>query len=130
MKLYVFIAQNLGRIERLRKDGRLDYVLKIKDDLEGFVRSRMPRGSGFDSGTTLDFDKSTPDKLVFNTSFHHMNDGGFYDGWTEHQIIVTPSLEFDFHLRVTGRDRNQIKDYIAETVHHILSSNEDFKFVL
>jgi hypothetical protein len=43
-----------------------------------------------------------------------MNDGGFYDGWTDHSVIVTPSLVEGFNLRVTGRNRKDIKEYIAE----------------
>jgi hypothetical protein len=27
---------------------------------------------------------------------------------------VTPSLCFDFHIRVSGRNRNDIKDYLSE----------------
>ena len=48
------------------------------------------------------------------THFHHMNDGGFYDGWTEHSVVVTPSLVYGFDTRITGRDRNDIKNYIGE----------------
>jgi hypothetical protein len=57
---------------------------------------------------------STPEKLVFNTAFHHMDEAGGYDGWTEHQVIVTPSLEMGYSIRVTGRDKEEIKEYIAE----------------
>lgn len=85
------------------------------------VREHMPSGSGFDSGTALDLDRSTGEKLVFSTSFHHMAESGMYDGWTEHLVTVTPSLLFGFLIKVGGRDRNQIKDYIAETFHHALS---------
>ena len=50
-----------------------------------------------------------------------MDEHGGYDGWTEHKIIVTPSLVYGFELRVTGKDRNDIKDYIAEVMHGALS---------
>lgn len=76
---------------------------------------RMPSGSGLDNGVRLDLDSSHEDKLIFNTEYHHMNDGGYYDGWTSHSIVITPSLSQDFHIRVTGRDRNEVKEYIAET---------------
>lgn len=82
--------------------------------IESLVRDHMPSGSGFDSGTTLDMDASHAEKLVFHTSFHHMHDGGYYDGWTEHTITVTPSFQ-GINLRVGGRNRNNIKDYIHET---------------
>lgn len=83
------------------------------DYLEWIVKETAPSGSGFDNGTTLDFDASTPQRLVFLTSFHHMNENGFYTGWTEHTVIVTADL-LGLNVRVTGRDRAQIKDYIAE----------------
>lgn len=81
-----------------------------------------PHGSGFDSGTSLG--ECLKHKITFHTSFHHMNEVGMYDGWTEHKVLVTP--EFDgFDIRVTGRDRNGIKDYISEQFHHWLSTNDN-----
>lgn len=64
---------------------------------------------------------STPNRIVIDTAFHHMNDGGYYDGWSEHSVIITPSLVWGYEIRVTGRNRNDIKDYIAETFQHALS---------
>jgi hypothetical protein len=89
--------------------------------IEELVREHMPSGGGFDSGTTLDLDSSHADKLVFQTSYHHMDEAGGYDGWTEHTVTVTPSLMSGYHLRVGGRDRNGIKEYIGETFHNALS---------
>ena len=66
----------------------------------------LPSGSGIDAGIKFDWDKSTKDKLIFNFGFHHMNETGYYDGWTEHQIIITPSLADKFNLKITGKDRN------------------------
>lgn len=97
---------------------------KHSERLESLVKNRMPGGSGFDSGTQLDYDKSNGDRLVFITAFHHMNDGGFYDGWTHHTVVVTPAFD-GFDLKVTGRDKRDIKDYIAECFHHALSENAE-----
>jgi hypothetical protein len=83
----------------------------------------MPSGSGVDIGTKLDLGESTSDKLVFSASFHHMDEHGGYDGWTDHKIIVTPSLQFGFNLKITGRDRNQIKDYLSDIFHTALTSH-------
>lgn len=88
--------------------------------IEDLCRNQLPSGSGVDSGTTFDFDASKPNRLVFNADYHHMSDG-YYDGWTEHQIIVTPSLVFGFEIRVTGTNRNDIKDYLAELYQEALS---------
>ena len=79
-------------------------------------------GAATDSGTTIDLESSSPDRIVLRTSFHHMDENGYYDGWSNHTIIVTPSLAFGFNLRITGRDRNQIKDYLADLFYSDLSS--------
>ena len=89
--------------------------------LETELANLLPSGSGFDCGTKLDIEASKPNRLVFITSFHHMDEYGGYDGWTEHKIIVTPSLVYGFELKVTGNDRDDIKDYIAEVMHGALS---------
>lgn len=85
------------------------------------IRSTGPSGSGIDHGTQLDFDRSKPNKLVFSADFHHMDDAGGYDGWTSHSIIVRPSLYFDIDIRITGKDRNGIKDYLADVFHSWLT---------
>ena len=83
--------------------------------------AELPSGSGIDSAPRFDFDASTPEKLVFTFGYHHMNENGMYDGWTEHSLIVTPSLQFGFHIRITGKDRNQTKDYLYEIFQSALS---------
>ncbi len=84
-------------------------------DLLGKLTTRyMPSGSGFDEGTILETSRSTSEKLVFSTKFHHMNDTGYYNGWTYHEVIVTPSLQFGLLLTIRGVNRNDIKDYIHE----------------
>lgn len=79
----------------------------------------LPSGSGFDRGTSIDIDNSRPSRLVLETAFHHMDDNGFYCGWTNHLVIVTPCFE-GFDVRVTGRNYRQIKDFIADTFHTAL----------
>ena len=110
---YQKISSLLGAIENCQKSGNLWWEQKHGKALDEFIENNMPSGSGFDSGTKLD-DKSKPERIVFNTSFHHMDDSGGYCGWSEHQVIITPSLQFGFDVRVTGRDRNGIKDYMTE----------------
>jgi len=112
-------AANAARSERLASARA--WRTKHRDWIARLVREHMPSGAGIDTGTKLD-DSSTPDRLVFSFSFHHMNEHGSYDGWTEHTAIVKPSLAFGFDLKITGRDRNQIKDYLHETYHQALGA--------
>ena len=122
-KIYSQLASIVGAYHRCVASGNAEWEQKHEERIEEILES-FPSGSGFDNGTKLDFDASGDDKLVFNTAFHHMNDCGMYDGWTEHTVVVTPSLSLGFHVKVTGRDRNGIKDYIAECFSCAL--NEDY----
>jgi len=83
----------------------------------------LPSGSGFDAGTSFDVDANVAlggKRLRFDVSFHHMNEDGFYDGWTDHTVTVYP--EFDgVRVVVGGRDRNDIKGYIGEVFHEAMT---------
>ena len=80
----------------------------------------LPSGSGFNGGTRFDIDKSTTDKLVFHTSYHHMSEHGYYTKWTDHTVTVTPSFR-GFNIKVSGRNHNDIKDYISQTFDCLLN---------
>jgi len=84
------------------------------------MADELPSGSGFDSGTKIDLDESRPNRIVLYTSYHHMDEGGGYDGWTDHRIVITPDFVSDFDIRVGGRNRNDIKEYIADTFDMVL----------
>jgi len=119
--LYRTIAQLLMARENCRRSNNGEWLERHTDTLRRIAKDCLPSGSGIDSGTTIDLDKSTADRIVLQTSFHHMNDGGMYDGWTEHTITVRPSLAFGCELTISGRDRNEIKDYLGELYTCVLS---------
>ena len=100
---------------------KADWADEHKRHIVDMCRDLMPSGSGIDSGTTFDFAESKPERLVFHTAFHHMDDGGGYDGWTAHKVIVSASLVFGLDIRITGRNRNEIKDYLHEVFEHALT---------
>lgn len=94
-----------------RHQARLDLILK----------EHMPHGSGIDNGVKLDIERSSAEKLVFTVDYHHMNEDGYYDGWTHHVITVRSSLAYGLELKISGPDRNGIKDYLHETFFEALS---------
>jgi hypothetical protein len=124
-KLYVALSRTILAYRNCFKRGNLDWERKHMDRVLALIKEHMPSGSGFDNGTSLDVDASTEEKLVFSTGYHHMNENGFYDGWTEHKVTVRASLAFGFRLTVSGRNRNDIKDYIGEAFHFALSTDVD-----
>jgi hypothetical protein len=113
-KVYEAISQSITARKRCEESGNTEWFKLHTEGIEKLVNEYMPSGSGIDNGTKIDLDKSHADKLIFWISYHHMNDGGYYDGWTEHTVIVTPALFGSFHIRITGRNRNNIKEYLYD----------------
>lgn len=119
------IARTISAIENCKKTGNKDWQEKHEVFFDNLMQY-LPSGGGFDSGITLDQEKTAQEKIVFNANFHHMNQDGYYDGWTEHQVIITPSLVFGFLVKVTGRNKRDIKDYIADCFYSAPSSEKDW----
>ena len=94
---------------------------KHEDVIMGFEKL-LPSGSGLDSGCKFDLEKSNSHKIVINTSFHHMDENGMYDGWTDHTITLTPTFG-GFDIKISGRDRGMIKDYLCDTFSEYFTTN-------
>lgn len=119
VKLFRLIGSRARNLSSPSPYQNEDVRERFADEMEYLIKEFMPSGSGFDAGTTIDIDRSNARKLVFKTAFHHMDQHGGYDGWTNHNVIVTS--EFDgLNIHVTGRDRNDIKEYIGETFYSAL----------
>lgn len=118
--LYQVLSQSIQAWQNCQLHGNTEWFQRHEDKIAELVKEHMPSGSGFDSGTTLDLNLSHQNLLVFRTSYHHMNPHGFYDGWTDHIVRVRPDLQHQINLAITGRDRNQIKDYIHDVFHTAL----------
>jgi hypothetical protein len=120
--VYALLASHIGAYRNCIVSGNVEWKDRHREAIEQIARDVLPSGSGIDSGTTIDIERSTQDKIVMSTAFHHMDDEGFYDGWTEHRIIARPSFIDALTLSISGRDRNDIKEYLAQTFKHILTS--------
>lgn len=122
-KLYQEIASILQAIKNCEKAGNSEWFDKHHIRLKELL-DMMPSGSGIDNGTQLEEDACKPNKLVFTLGYHHMNDAGMYDGWTDHILTVTPSFD-GIDLHISGRNRNDIKEYLYETYHYALTQEVD-----
>lgn len=79
----------------------------------------LPSVDGFDSGCSVDLKKSTDERIEIVTHFHHLNPLGFFDGWSDYRVIVTPSLLFGFKLEVEGQNdgpKDTIKEKMSESL--------------
>lgn len=115
------IVSAYAAVERLNEDHPARAVWA--ELLDTVCKEYLPSGSGFNAGAKLGY--ATRRKVAFLTSFHHMNEHGYYDGWAEH--VVTVHAEFDgIAITVSGRNRNAIKDHISETFHCALTQPCDY----
>lgn len=117
-QLYVVLAETIDSYHRCKTHKNEEWLSIHEERLENLATNHLPSGSGIDSGTTIDITRSNR-KIVLDTGFHHMNEAGFYDGWTHHTIIVRPEFG-SFRLSISGRDRNQIKKYLHNVFYHAL----------
>jgi len=121
-KLYAVLASLIQARANCIESNNEEWRDRHEDRAQSLVKEYMPSGSGFDSGTHLDWDRSTTDKLIFTTSYHAMNEGGYYDGWTNHAVIVRPSLANGYYLRITGPNPHEFKDYAHEVFSNALDT--------
>jgi hypothetical protein len=115
------IATLIQSVRNCEESGNVEWRDRHSDTLHTLVLNALPSGGGFDNGTRLD-QRSNPERLVFNTAFHHMDESGSYAGWTHHTVTVRASLVFGIMLTISGRNRNDIKDYIADVFHTALTA--------
>ena len=121
--IYKRLPSALTAMKNCSRAGNTEWLERWSDSIDAMMR-HAPSGGGFDSGTTLDRDKTTDHKLVFDTAYHHMSEHGYYNGWTEHTVTVTPDFG-GFDMKISGRDRNEIKDYIADCFDTFLTTESN-----
>ena len=99
-KVYEEIASLIIAIDNCNQAGNWEWMEKHESRIEEIASSYLPSGSGFDSGSTVNIGDSTRNKIVINSSYHHMDEMGGYDGWTDITVVVTPSLAFGFDIKI------------------------------
>lgn len=117
------IAAHLASLIQARinclETGNSEWLARHTDAIRLMERNDLPSGSGIDAGTKVDLDASTPSRVVLLVSYHHMNDSGMYDGWSDYRVTIRPAFD-GVMVAVAGRDRNQIKDYLADVYREAL----------
>ena len=113
-KVYQQLATSYTAFLNCIESGNKEWEEKHEQTITDLCENSLPHGSGFDSGTSFDFDASKKNRLVLCTSYHHMDESGYYCGWSDHNVVVTPDLQSGFDLRITGRNVRDIKDYMYD----------------
>lgn len=113
--LYQVLAGAIGARQNCIETNNVSWHDRHEAVIVALTKDRLPSGSGIDNGVLVDLSTSTSQKIVILFSFHHLNENGFYDGWTEHKLTVKPDLAHGFDTSISGRDKNQIKEYLYDT---------------
>lgn len=119
LPLYQFIARAGANAANCAERGNTEWQ-QVWEEALAQCEELLPSGSGFDAGTKIEY--AGADKIVLQTSFHHIDEHGSYDGWTEHTVTVTPNLAYGFGIRVSGHNKNDVKEYIADVFYDVLWS--------
>ncbi len=69
-----------------------ELVEEISSSIEGVGREYLLSGSGFDAGVTVSLDQSSRERIVLLASYHHMDQEGYYCGWSSFKVIVLPAF--------------------------------------
>ena len=127
------LAAAVAAISRLEQQAERGHarqsIIDAWRDLRDAILRDAPSGSGIDCGTKLDAARCTAMKVVLDVAFHHMNEVGMYSGWTEHTVTITPTFG-SIHVSVGGRDRNGIKDYLADVYRAWATAECPHKFTM
>ena len=99
MKLYQKIARVMSQKNSLKWED-----LKLLNEL-------LPNGNLIRrEGGTMILLKSTETKIVIDTAYWHYETSR----WTEHQVVITPNFEGGINIRITGKNEDNIKEYLHE----------------
>ena len=122
------IARTIQARQSCITTNNIEWIDKHEDYLIRELQSKLPSGSGIDSGCKIDIEKSQVNRVVITFGYHFMNDNGYYDGWGDYKLIVTP--EFDsINFKIIGSDRKGIKEYLYDLFDSVLTEIIEFPYV-
>ena len=102
-----------------------EWASKWDDLIRHIEKNYLPYGSGFDSGTEVNEDECVCGlRLVLTFGYHHMDEHGYYDGWTSHKAIVIPYFD-GIGVKVKGalpKKYRHSREYFGDTIHNALTN--------
>ena len=91
--------------------------------IETLERGYLPNGGGFDSGCHII--EANEQKIIIKSSYHAMDEAGYYNGWYDFTITVKPEFtQTGFSAKIAGAfgKHQEIKDYIIDVFYEHLSA--------
>ena len=102
MKLYQKIARVASQKNWAKRTKELSLLQKL-----------LPNGKGIREreGLAVILLESTKKRIVIDTTYWHTNNS---DERTSHQVIITPSFEGEINIRITGKNKDNVKEYLHD----------------
>lgn len=99
-----------------------EWAEKHDDSIRKLI-DMLPSGSGLDNGWELDNDRTTGERITLRSAYHFMNDAGYYDGWGNFSLIITPSLAFGVVIKIVGNfgKYQDVKEYLYDILHDAIT---------
>ncbi|MFY7937382.1 MAG: hypothetical protein ACOVOQ_08395 [Flavobacterium sp.] len=120
MKLYKEIARVLGQ-----KNKSLNVIEKeltlFKEVLPIRLNPVIKDGNRIEAGCVISL-KSTKKRIVIDTLYWHTNDSDETSRCTAHQVVITPSFEDEINIRITGKNEDNVKEYLHNIFRESLMS--------
>ena len=106
-----------------------EWIKKWGDKLKNIEKNYLPYGSGFDNGTKIQSVSET--KIVLKSSYHLMDDNGYYREWIDFLVIVSPGftgIQIELKGQFSALKKKSygygIDDYIGDVFYDHLTQEE------
>lgn len=130
MKVYEKLAMCVNALRNSLKTNNQECVGEHKKDIAKYLDKYLPRGSGIDNGMFFSHLQSDDNKMVICSSFHVLDENGFYDGWIDFTVEIYPAFVGGINLKIEGNftnrvncireDASDIKEYLYEVFYDAL----------
>jgi len=90
---------------------------ELQSEIKWVLNGMLPHGSGIDADWIISF-KNKSNKIYISNSYHHMNEDGYYDGWSDFTVIINLLGNEYFKLVFNGTESQRlakkydIRDYL------------------
>ena len=124
MKLCKAIAESSDIV---RSRATAESVRERHNDVLDFIEKELlPSGSGFDSGTKINREKTTDTRIVLDTAVHPLTDAGYYTAWKHFSIIVSASHLFGFTVKSSKKLPWNIREWVLDTFNEVLDTEVEY----
>ena len=130
MKVYEKLAMCANALRNSREKNNQEWVDKHEEDMAKYLYEYLPSGSGIDNGMFFSHLQSDDNKMVICSSFHVLDENGYYDGWIDFAVEIYPAFVGGIDLKIEGnftnrvnfvrKDASDIKEYLYEVFYDAL----------